>query len=125
MRVKGVATANNKIEFGKWGLKVLENVKLTNRQIEAVRLAIVRFLENKGQMWIRVFPDIPVTRKPLEVRMGKGKGSVEKWVALVKRGTIVVELDSLSEEEAIEALRRAAAKLPVKTKIVKKTGLFA
>jgi len=125
MRVKGVAISNNKIEFGKWGLKILENVKLTNRQIEAVRLAIVRFIEKRGQMWIRVFPDIPVTKKPLEVRMGKGKGSVEQWVALVKRGTIVVELDSLPEEEAIEALRRAAAKLPVKTKIVKKTGLFA
>lgn len=125
LRVKGVASKRTTLCYGTWGLKVLENVKLTNKQIEAARVAVVRYIQKSGKLWIRVFPDIPVSKKPLEVRMGKGKGSVEYWVALTKRGTIVMEIDGVEEKDAIEALKRAADKLPVKTKIVKKTGIFA
>lgn len=125
LRVKGVASKRKTLCYGTWGLKVLENVKLTNKQIEAARVAVVRYIQKSGKLWIRVFPDIPVSKKPLEVRMGKGKGSVEYWVALTKRGTIVMEIDGVEEKDAIEALKRAADKLPVKTKIVKKTGIFA
>ncbi len=125
MRVKGIASTRTRLAFGTWGLKVLENVKITNRQLEAIRLAIVRYLQKSGKLWFRVFPDIPVTKKPLEVRMGKGKGSVEYWVALVKRGTIILELDELPENDALHVLRLASDKLPVKTKIIKREGIFS
>lgn len=117
-RVKGIATRGNSIAFGSFGIKCLEPAFITSRQIEAARIAISRAMKREGQIWIRIFPDKPITKKPAEVRMGKGKGAPEYWVAVVKPGTILFESGGVSVETAQEALRLAAQKLPVKTKFV-------
>ncbi|HNR47866.1 MAG TPA: 50S ribosomal protein L16 [Bacteroidia bacterium] len=118
MRNRGNASRGAQIAFGSFGIKSLENAQLTARQIEAARVALTRFMKREGQSWIRVFPDKPVTRKPAEVRMGKGKGAPEYWIAQVKPGTILFEADGVSMEIAKEAMRLAAQKLPVTTKFV-------
>jgi len=117
-RVRGKATSGYTLEFGEYGLKVLEGGWLTAQQIEAGRVAIVRTAKKGAKIWIRVFPDKPITKKPLETRMGKGKGSVEGWVAVVKPGKIIYEISGVPEEVAKEALRLAASKMPFKCKIV-------
>lgn len=114
-RNRGVATRGNKVSFGEYGLKAVELGRITARQIEAARRAMSRHLKRGGKIWIRVFPDKPITKKPLEVRQGKGKGSVEYWVALVQPGRVMFEIDGVPLELAREALKLAAAKLPVKT----------
>jgi large subunit ribosomal protein L16 len=119
-RMKGKAYRGSTVEFGEFGLQALEPVWLTSRQIEAARRSMVRYVRRRGKIWIRVFPDKPVTQKPAETRMGKGKGSVEMWVAVVKPGRILFEMGGISEEEAREALRLAGFKLPCKTKFVKR-----
>jgi len=118
-KLKGIATRGNKLEFGEYGLKSLEYGRIFSNQIEAARVAIVREIGKKAKFWIRIFPHRPYTKKPAEVRMGGGKGDVEGWFAFVKPGTMLFEVTGVSEEDAIEALRIAASKLPVKTKIVK------
>jgi len=115
-RVKGVATRGHSIAFGSFALKSLEGGWITARQIEAARIAVTRFMKREGQVWIRIFPDKPITKKPAEVRMGKGKGSPEYWVAVVKPGTILFEAGGVSKAVAKEALRLAEGKLPIKTK---------
>lgn len=115
---KGVSQRGNQIAFGSFAIKSLDTNWLTSRQIEAARIAVTRYMKREGQIWIRVFPDKPLTRKPAEVRMGKGKGSPELWVAPVKPGRIIFEADGVPLEVAKEALRLAAQKLPVKTKFV-------
>lgn len=117
-RVRGKATSGHTVEFGEYGLKVLEGGWLTAQQIEAGRVAIVRIAKKGAKIWIRVFPDKPITKKPAETRMGKGKGPVEGWVAVVKPGKIIYEIAGVPEEVAREALRLAASKLPFKCKIV-------
>ncbi len=117
-RMTGKALRGSTLAFGEYGLKALEPAWITDRQIEAARVAITRFVRRGGKMWIRIFPDKPVTRKPQEVRMGKGKGSPEFWVAVVKPGRILYELEGVPEEMAREAMRLAAAKLPIRTKFV-------
>jgi len=114
-RNRGVATRGNKVSFGEFGLKAVELGRITSRQIEAARRAMSRHVKRGGKIWIRVFPDKPVSKKPLEVRMGSGKGNVEYWVALVQPGRMMFEIEGVSEELAREALRLAADKLPVKT----------
>jgi large subunit ribosomal protein L16 len=114
----GNATRNNKLDFGEFGLQVLGRGPITNLQIEAARVAANRHMKRRGQMWIRIFPHKPVTAKPLEVRMGKGKGNVEGWVAMVKPGNIVLEVSGCSETIAREALARAAGKLPMRCKFL-------
>ena len=118
MRNRGNATRGSQIAFGSFGIKSLENAQLTSRQIEAARVALTRFMKREGQTWIRIFPDKPVTRKPAEVRMGKGKGAPEYWIAQVKPGTMLFEADGVPVETAKEAMRLAAQKLPVITKFV-------
>ena len=124
MAIKGRISGNSKggfsLAFGEFGLKALEPERVTARQIEATRRAITREMKRQGKVWIRVFPDVPVSAKPIEVRMGKGKGSVDRWVSRVAPGRILFEIDGVPEETAREALRLGAAKLPVKTKIVKR-----
>ncbi len=117
-RMSGIATRGATIAFGEYGLKALEPAWITDRQIEAARVAITRHVKRGGKLWIRIFPDKPVTRKPQESRMGKGKGSPEFWVAVVKPGRILFEIEGVSEEMAREAFRLAASKLPIKTKFV-------
>jgi large subunit ribosomal protein L16 len=117
-RNRGIATRGNTISFGSFAIKSLEPAFITSRQIEAARIAISRAMKREGQIWIRIFPDKPITKKPAEVRMGKGKGAPEYWVAVVKPGTILFESGGVSIETAQEALRLAAQKLPVKTKFV-------
>lgn len=117
-KVKGVAQRGHTIAFGSFGLKSLEAGWITARQIEAARIAVTRSMKREGQVWIRIFPDKPITSKPLEVRMGKGKGNPEYWVAVVNPGTLMFECDGVSLDRAQEALRLAAQKLPVRTKIV-------
>ena len=117
-RVKGLAGRGHRVEFGDFGLKSLEPHWITSRQIEAARIALNRYMKRECKVWIRIFPDKPVTKKPAEVRMGKGKGSPEYWVAVIKPGTIIFEVDGVSEEIAKEAMRLAAQKLPVTTKFV-------
>ena len=117
-RRKGYATRGNKVSFGEYGLKVLGRGWLTNVQIEAARVALTRHLKRGGKVWIRIFPDVPVTAKPIEVRMGKGKGSVDRWAAKVKPGRVMFEIDGVNEDIAREALRLAAMKLPIKTRVV-------
>ncbi len=117
-RVKGLAQRGHKISFGSFGIKALTSAWITSRQIEAARIAVTRYMKREGQVWIRIFPDKPVTKKPAEVRMGKGKGAPEYWVAVVKPGTILFEIDGVSMEVAQEALRLAAQKLPIKLKFV-------
>lgn len=117
-RVRGLAQRGHKISFGSFGIKSLESGWLTSRQIEAARIALTRAMKREGQVWIRIFPDKPVTKKPAEVRMGKGKGAPEYWVATVRPGTVLFESDGVSIDLAKESLRLAAQKLPIKTKFV-------
>ncbi len=117
-RMKGNSHRGAEIAFGTFGLKTLEEAWLNGRQIEAARVALNRYMKREGQVWIRVFPDKPITKKPAEVRMGKGKGAVEYWAAPITPGRIIFEVDGVSQEIATEALRLAAQKLPVKTKMV-------
>jgi large subunit ribosomal protein L16 len=114
-RNRGVATRGNKVSFGEYGLKAAEFGRITSRQIEAARRALSRHVKRGGKVWIRIFPDKPITKKPLEVRQGKGKGNVEYWVALVQPGRVMFEIEGIPKEMAREALKLAAAKLPVKT----------
>ena len=116
--MKGDAKRGTTIAFGSYGLKALDQHWLTDRQIEAARQALTRHMKREGNVWIRVFPDKPITRKPLEVRMGKGKGNLEFWAAVVKPGCILFEVDGVSEQTAKESLELAAGKLPIKTKFV-------
>lgn len=117
-RVKGLAHRGHTLAFGTFGIKSLEPAWITSRQIEAARIAVTRSMKRQGQVWIRIFPDKPVTKKPAEVRMGKGKGAPEYWVAVVKPGTIMFEVTGVDAEVAKESLRLAAQKLPVRTKFV-------
>lgn len=117
-RIRGNATRGTTVAFGSFGLKALEPVWLTNRQIEAARQAMTRAMKREGKVWIRIFPDKPITKKPAEVRMGKGKGSLEYWAAVIKPGRIMFEAEGVSEEVAREAFRLAAQKLPIQTKFV-------
>lgn len=117
-RVRGIAQRGHSIAFGSFAIKSLEAGWITARQIEACRIAMTRAMKREGQVWIRIFPDKPITKKPAEVRMGKGKGSPEYWVATVKPGTILFEIDGIPLDIAREALRLAAQKMPVKTKFV-------
>lgn len=117
-RIKGIAHRGSTISFGTYALKTLDSAFITNRQIEAARIAMTRHMKREGNVWIRIFPDKPITAKPLEVRMGKGKGALDHYVAVVKPGRIMFELDGVSEEVAKEALRLAAQKMPVATKFV-------
>ena len=121
-RIHGNAKGGFSLNFGSFGLKALEPERITSRQIEATRRAITRQMKRQGKVWIRVFPDLPVSAKPIEVRMGKGKGSIDRWVAKVKPGRILFEIDGVNEETAREALRLGAAKLPIKTKVVTRIG---
>ena len=117
-RIKGVASSGASLAFGEYGLKAMEPDRLTARQIEAARRALTRHMKRAGRVWIRVFPDVPVTKKPLEVRMGSGKGGIELWVTRVKPGRILFEVDGVPRETAEEAMRLAAGKLPIATKFV-------
>jgi large subunit ribosomal protein L16 len=119
-RMKGKANRGAEVQFGDYGLQATEPVWLTSRQIEAARRAMVRYIRRRGKIWIRVFPDKPVTQKPAETRMGKGKGSVEYWVAVIKPGRVLFEMSGVEESVAREALRLAAHKLPCKTKFIKR-----
>jgi large subunit ribosomal protein L16 len=119
-RTKGVATRGNEVSFGEWGLMSLEPGWITNRQIEAARIAMTREMKRGGKVWIRIFPDKPITKKPAETRMGKGKGNPEGWVAVVKPGRMLFEVDGVPEELAKRAMALAEAKLPVKTRLVKR-----
>jgi len=117
-RMKGLASRGAELSFGSFGIKSLEESWITSRQIEAARIAVTRFMKRQGQVWIRIFPDKPVTKKPAEVRMGKGKGAPEYWVAVVRPGRILFEAEGVPYEVAKEAMRLAAQKLPVQTKFV-------
>ena len=117
-RIHGMAKGGTALNFGSYGLKALEPARITARQIEAARRAITRHIRRAGRVWIRIFPDTPVTSKPTEVRMGKGKGSVDFWAAKVKPGRIMFEIDGVDDSVAREALRLAAMKLPIKTRVV-------
>ena len=117
-RMKGNANRGSSIAFGSFGLKALEATRITNRQIEAARIAMTRYMKREGKVWIRIFPDKPITSKPAEVRMGKGKGALDHYVAVVKPGRIMFEMDGVPREVAEEGLRLAAQKLPCITKIV-------
>jgi len=119
-RIHGVATSGNTLAFGQYGLKALEPDRVTARQIEAARRALTRFMKRAGRVWIRIFPDVPVSKKPIEVRMGKGKGSPEVWVCRVKPGRVLFEVDGIPAPVAREALRLAASKLPVKTRFIER-----
>lgn len=117
-RMKGNSERGNQLAYGTFGIKSLDSEFITSRQIEAARIAATRFMKREGSLWIKIFPDKPITKKPLEVRMGKGKGAVEYWVAIVKPGRIMFEISGVPFDVAKEALRLAAQKLPVKTKLV-------
>ena len=117
-RRQGISSRGNTLAFGGFGLKALENAWVTGQQIEAARVAIMRQIKSGGKVWIRIFPDKPVTKKPAETRMGKGKGMPDHWVAVVHRGRILLELDGLPDEVARQALRMAAYKFPIRTKFV-------
>ncbi len=121
-RLKGKANRGNTVDFGEYGLKAVEPGRISNRQIEAARIAITRYAKRGGKVWIRIFPDKPFTKKPAETRMGKGKGAPEGWVALIRPGRILYEVDGLPGEVAQEALRLASQKLSVKTKVVRRYG---
>jgi len=122
-RNTGLATVGNKVSFGDFGLKATSPGRISARQIEAARRAITRYVKRGGKLWIRIFPDKPITKKPLEVRQGKGKGNVEYWVAVIQPGKVLYEIEGVLENEAREAFERAAAKLPVKTTFVQRTIL--
>jgi len=115
-KIRGRATRGNRVSFGEYGLKSIAPARITSRQIEAARRAMTRHIRRGGKIWIRIFPDKPITKKPLEVRQGKGKGSVEYWVAIVRPGTVLFEMEGVSREIAEEAFRLAAAKLPMGTR---------
>lgn len=121
-RIHGNAKGGFTLNFGSYGLKAVEPERVTARQIEATRRAITRHMKRAGRVWIRIYPDVPVSKKPTEVRMGKGKGSPEFWVARIKPGRIMFEIDGVPEDIAREALRLGAAKLPIKTKVVTRPG---
>ena len=123
-RIHGNSKGNFSLNYGSFGLKAMEPERVTSRQIEAARKAITRYLKRAGRMWIRIFPDVPVSKKPAEVRMGKGKGTPEFWVAKVKPGRIMFEIDGVARSSAEEALNLASAKLPMDTKIVGRLGEF-
>ena len=124
-RLTGKATRGNKVTYGEFGLVALEPAWITSNQIEAARIAMTRYTKRGGQVWIKIFPDKPITEKPAETRMGSGKGSPEYWVAVVKPGRVMFEIAGVSEEVAREALRLASHQLPIKTKIVKREDLEA
>ena len=117
-RMKGNAQRGHQLAFGSFGIKALEETWITSRQIEAARIAVTRYMKRQGQVWIRIFPDKPVTSKPAEVRMGKGKGAPDYWAAVVRPGRVLFECEGVSKDVAQEALRLAAQKLPIKTKFV-------
>ena len=117
-RINGLAKGGSDLTFGTYGLKALQPERVTARQIEAARRAMTRHMKRQGRVWIRIFPDVPVTSKPTEVRMGKGKGSVDFWAAKVKPGRVMFEIDGVNDDVAREALRLAAMKLPIKTRVV-------
>ena len=119
-RMKGVASRGNSVAFGEYGLQALEPGRISNRQIESARIAITRHVRRGGKVWIKIFPDRPIWKKPLEVRMGKGKGSLEGWVAVVHPGRVLYELAGVSEEVARVAMTRAQHKLPIKTRFVRR-----
>ena len=121
-RMRGMATSGDFVAFGTYGLKAMEAGWITSRQIEAVRVTISRAMSRTGKMWICIFPDKPITKKPAETRMGKGKGPPEGWVAVVKPGRVMFELSGVPEDMAHEAFRRAGHKLPIKTKVVKRVS---
>lgn len=120
-RNRGLALRGNKVSFGEYGLKAITRGRLTSRQIESARRALTHFIKRGGRVWIRVFPDKPVSKKPLEVRMGSGKGNVEYWVAQIQPGAVLYEMEGINEQEAREAFKLAAAKLPVRTTFVTRT----
>jgi large subunit ribosomal protein L16 len=122
-RNRGLAQVGNKVSFGEFGLKAVETGRITSRQIEAARRAMTRHVKRGGKIWIRIFPDKPITQKPLEVRQGKGKGNVEYWVAQIQPGRMLYEMQGVTEEIAREAFRLASAKLPLKTTFVTRTVL--
>lgn len=122
-KMSGRAKGGTEVHFGEFGLQAMEPSWVTNRQIEAARIAMTRYIKRGGKVWIKIFPSKPITQKPLEVRMGSGKGNVEAWVAVVKPGKVLFELAGVSEEIAREAMRLAANKLPIKTKFVKREEL--
>ncbi|MFQ5720431.1 MAG: 50S ribosomal protein L16 [Acidobacteriota bacterium] len=124
-RRRGKATRGSEVSFGDYGLKSLEAAWITNRQIEAARVAMTRCVKRGGKIWIRVFPDKPITKKPAETRMGKGKGAPEEWVAVVRPGKVLYEMEGVDESTAREAMRLAAAKLPMKTRMTFRRGLAA
>ena len=117
-RIHGVATSGNALGFGQYGLKAVEPERVTARQIEAARRAMTRHMKRAGRVWIRIFPDVPVSKKPIEVRMGKGKGAPEYWVCRIKPGRVLFEVDGVTLQVAKEALALAAAKLPIKTRFI-------
>ncbi len=117
-KMKGYAQRGSRLAFGSFGIKALEETWITARQIEAARIAVTRFMKRQGQVWIRIFPDKPITKKPAEVRMGKGKGAPEYWAAVVRPGRVIFECDGVDFDVAKEALRLAAQKLPIKTKFI-------
>ncbi len=120
MRYNGLAYKGTNVSFGSFGLKATTGGRITNRQIESARIAMTRYMKREGKVWIRIFPDKPITAKPLEVRMGKGKGALDHWVCPIKPGRVLFEMDGVPEEIAKEALRLAAQKLPVLTKFVRR-----
>ena len=119
-RIHGAATSGNELNFGQYGLKAMEPERVTARQIEAARRAMTRHMKRSGRVWIRIFPDVPVSKKPIEVRMGKGKGTPELWVCRIKPGRIMFEIDGVPVDIARQALELAAAKLPIKTRFVER-----
>jgi len=121
-KMRGKAQRGNTVDFGEFGLKALECGWITDRQIEAARIAMTRYIKRGGKIWIRIFPDKPITKKPAETRMGKGKGAPEGWVAVIRPGRILYEMEGLEPSVAEEAMRLAAQKLPLKTKFVKRFG---
>jgi large subunit ribosomal protein L16 len=119
-RIHGAATSGNSLTFGQYGLKALEPERVTARQVEAARRAMTRHMKRSGRVWIRIFPDVPVSKKPIEVRMGKGKGTPEMWVCRIKPGRVLFEIDGVSVQVGREALDLAAAKLPIKTRFIER-----
>jgi large subunit ribosomal protein L16 len=119
-RIHGIATRCSKLNYGEFGLKAIEPERIVSNQIEAARVALTRYMKRTGKVWTRIFPNIPVSKKPVEVRMGKGKGNPEFWVCRVKPGRILFEVDGVTESVAREALYKASAKLPIKTKFIKR-----
>ena len=122
-RARGAATRGSTVAFGQFGLQTLDTAWITNRQIEAARVALTRAMKRGGKVWIRIFPDKPITKKPAETRMGKGKGNPEGWVAVVKPGRVMFEVEGVPEDVAVRALQLASAKLPVRTRFIKREDL--